>query len=105
MREFICIALFITLLSCTKNQENQENQNVLSNDSVKTCSKEAKMCANGQVVGRNQSLNCQFDPCPQKNLKSKNLCTADVKQCSDGTFVGRDSNNNCQFPSCGDSLL
>ena len=89
----------MSLLSCTKNHDEQIIQ---TQSSLKPCSKEAKLCANGHVVGRNPANNCKFDSCEQIKNNSKKLCTADVKQCADGTFVGRDASNNCQFPACAD---
>ena len=33
-------------------------------ETPKVCTKEAKQCPDGTGVGRNASLNCEFDPCP-----------------------------------------
>ena len=107
MKIFVCLIVLTTLLSCTQSQEQQ----LPPENTVKACSKEAKVCADGKVVGRNPIHDCNFDPCSnklnstQKKNHSKAFCTADVKQCPDGTFVGRDANNNCQFSACTGSNL
>lgn len=97
--KFILFFLLLTnLISCTNNHEEPNNQ---GKQNIKACTKEAKMCPNGEVVGRDSLNNCEFNPCTKKSKQnSKKLCTADVKQCANGKFVGRDANNNCQFPDC-----
>jgi len=102
VKTILCIFVFSFLFSCTINPEaeliTQKEKQIVA------CSKEAKMCPDGQVVGRNPKLNCQFDSCTKDKKNTKMLCTTDVKQCPDGKFVGRDANNNCQFPPCGKNL-
>lgn len=73
---------------------------------LKGCTKEAKQCPNGRVVGRNPKNNCEFDPCEKKSPKSNKdsvMCPADVKECPDGSFVSRDHKNNCKFKECPNS--
>jgi hypothetical protein len=76
-----------------------------STNTIKSCSKEAKICPDGNSVSRNINNNCEFDPCPtnvvEKPIKKKpSMCTADAKECADGSFVGRDHYNNCKFKDC-----
>lgn len=65
---------------------------------TQACTEEAKICPDGSAVGRNASLDCEFDPCP--NATENTVCTADTKLCEDGTYVGRDVTKNCQFYPC-----
>ena len=69
------------------------------------CTKEAKQCSNGNMVGRNPRNNCEFDSCDDEPVKKKEpvMCSADVKECPDGSFVSRDHYNNCKFKDCPNS--
>ncbi len=94
----LLVGLFI--VSCNSKETVVDS----STDSKETpttqaCTKEAKQCPDGTVVGRNPKNNCKFNACP-KAPKKEVLCTADVKQCADGSFIGRDHNNNCKFKDC-----
>ncbi len=102
MKTIGCLVIFSALFSCTTNPEAELNAQKAKQ--IIACSKEAKMCPDGQVVRRNPKLNCQFDSCTKDKKNTKTFCTADVKQRPDGKFVGRDANNNCQFPPCGKNL-
>jgi len=60
-----------------------------------SCTKEALICPDGTAVGRNASLNCAFNPCPEAKA-----CTEEAKICPDGSAVARNPNNNCEFDAC-----
>ena len=88
--KFIICLLLLALVAC--------NQDSVEQAQLSACSKELKICPDGQTVGRNPALNCEFDPCPP--ALAKNQCQDDMKQCPDGSFVTRDDANNCQFKPC-----
>ncbi|KAA3640916.1 MAG: hypothetical protein DWP95_07755 [Proteobacteria bacterium] len=90
------ISLFL-LLIVTGCQPQSDNEQTLTSEAM-ACTKDAKICPDGQTVSRNPDLNCQFDPCPEP--ASEIECMEDMKQCPDGSFVRRDASLNCQFKPC-----
>ncbi len=102
---FITLLSLLLTISC-KQKEDTKPADETAKPELEFCTKEAKQCTDGHVVGRNAKNKCEFDPCPQtdkpresNNAKGK-MCTADVKECKDGSFVGRDHYNNCAFRQC-----
>jgi|CXWL01.1.fsa_nt_gi hypothetical protein len=105
IRVMIFSCCFLALLICRSsaledllsvNSENKPQENPSHIDIQKPdCTKEAKVCPDGEVVGRNPNNNCEFDPCP-----STQACTAEAKLCPDGSGVGRNPKNNCEFDPC-----
>jgi hypothetical protein len=68
---------------------------------LKACSKDAKVCPDGNSVSRDPANNCEFHACNEIVKGKKSItCTADVKECPDGTFVSRNHKNNCKFKDC-----
>ncbi len=124
----IIIAILLTLgvAACQQNNspetETKESKKLtkpISQEVTKYCTKDLKICPDGNSVSRNRNNNCEFDACakvkeaePKKKGNNKNkkkqamMCTADVKECSDGSFIGRDHYNHCKFKECpnGDKL-
>jgi hypothetical protein len=47
----------------------------------KACTMEAKICPDGSAVGRNSTLNCEFDPCPALQYCDSNRRCPDEKMC------------------------
>lgn len=91
-------------------------------DSQNSCTKEARVCSDGTIVGRS-GPNCSFAECPNDRITDLTpsstepiepsdstgagetppspgdqmiACTMDAKQCPDGSYVGR-SGPNCEF--------
>lgn len=107
----ILILLFIVACKPDASQaENVETKNenpeVSKIDKTpKFCTKDLKVCPDGNSVTRNPDNNCEFDPCPVEKVKAPYkkepmICPADVKECPDGSYVSRDHNNNCKFKEC-----
>ena len=91
---FIITFCIFLLVACQPVSDDKQN---LSTD-LPACTKEGKICPNGQTVGRNPTLNCEFDPCPEP--ASAIECRQDMKQCPDGSFVIRDATKKCEFKAC-----
>lgn len=120
MNKIIIVILFTTGLTACQPNNNQENEIKNSNNPttpiaqevLKHCTKDLKICPDGNSVSRNPKNNCEFDSCAEvkkesiSKKKEPMMCTADVKECPDGSYVGRDHYNNCQFKKCpnGDNL-
>ena len=86
----------------TVKEQNKETEKEVV---LKPCTKEAKQCPNGKVVGRNPRKNCEFAPCEvPKTNKETVVCPTDVKECPDGSFMGRDHYNDCKFKDCPNSI-
>ena len=73
------------------------------------CTEEAKNCQDGSSVMRNETINCEFNPCPgegginlavEEEEEDMMMCTADVLECSDGSYVSRDPMDGCNFEPC-----
>ncbi|GAA4822814.1 hypothetical protein GCM10011365_21250 [Marinicella pacifica] len=91
------VILWVTLFWVVGCQtETTENPNKSSVPGA--CTKDAKVCEDGQTVSRNPALNCAFDPCPEPLTEIQ--CADDMKQCPDGSFVKRHPNNECLFKAC-----
>jgi hypothetical protein len=69
-------------------------------DSLVSCTEEAKICPDGTSVGRT-GPKCEFEPCPVEALVA---CTLELKTCPDGTSVGR-TGPNCEFEPCPEEAL
>jgi hypothetical protein len=101
---FLC---FMLTVSCKQKETAKPIENPTTTV-LTACSKDAKQCPNGRVVGRNPENNCEFDPCPEvkpaatntPQLLNEKMCTADMHECPDGSFVSRDHSNNCKFKDC-----
>jgi hypothetical protein len=90
---FLTLSLLITAGCQPESTENQKQTTELT-----ACTKDGKICPDGQTVGRNPELNCEFNPCPE--LTSETECMDDMKQCPDGSFVLRDPHQECAFKAC-----
>ena len=108
MKKYIFVlCVFAFLSACSKPVQEED---ITRDDGVKVekpvtkpmaCTKDARQCPDGRVVGRDPYNNCEFKPCEElKEKKEPMMCTADVKQCPDGSYVGRDSYNDCKFKEC-----
>ncbi len=87
------VTLFLVLGCQTETTENPNKSTVPA-----ACTKDAKVCPDGQTVSRHPALNCDFTPCPEPTSNIK--CQDDMKQCPDGSFVKRNPNNECSFNAC-----
>lgn len=90
----ICTISFLLITGCQPEPTDQQDQNT----KLKACTKDAKICPDGQTVSRNPELNCEFNPCPKP--ASETECMDDMKQCPDGSFVLRDPHQECAFKAC-----
>ena len=115
MKNLLILCVTITLVTaCQPKDTKSETEitetspiNVESNNQpvkevvLKACTKEAKVCPDGNSVGRDPKNNCEFYACnTATKKKSSVMCPADVKECPDGSFVGRNHKNNCRFKDC-----
>ena len=101
----ILVLVLMTVIACKEKGSTTPEVVKGEINKIKFCTKEAKLCPDGNSVTRNLENNCEFDPCPthaEKKTAKKEpmMCTADVKECSDGSYVGRDHYNNCKFKDC-----
>ena len=120
MKSIILIITLLLLIACQPKEASSETIKQPAKDTVNEtvkeeksedevvlmpCTKEAKQCDNGKMVGRNPKNNCEFDPCEDKPVKKIKpvMCPTDVKECADGSFVSRDHYNNCRFKDCPNS--
>ncbi len=88
------IPLMFIVSGCQPTTDNKQNQGA----DLPACTKDAKVCPDGQTVSRNPELNCEFDACPEP--ASAVECQGDMKQCPDGSFVIRDPKQDCAFKAC-----
>ena len=99
--KFILLGLMTVALIACQNQTTETPVKQTEMVEAKGCSKDLKMCPDGQAVGRDINNQCEFFACPAPPEVS--ACPEDVKQCPDGSFVTRDPSNFCEFKACLDS--
>jgi len=108
----ILILLFIVACKPSVTQtENSESKNEApevskEDNSPKACTKDLKVCPDGNSVVRDPDNNCEFTPCPVEDNKEQianettevskednmpKVCTKELKVCADGNSVARDS--------------
>ena len=87
------IAVLVVLLSTNQHKPQ-------------ACTKEARVCPDGTVVGRDGANNCEFSPCPlgsaedQLSIQEANVeCARETKMCTDFSYVTR-TGPNCEFEPC-----
>ena len=103
---FITLLTLLVTVSCKQKEDSKPSKEVERPEVLMACTKEAKQCPDGSVVGRNPKNNCEFNSCPKVKISKKpkdnkgKMCTAEMKECSDGSLVGRDHYNNCEFRQC-----
>lgn len=89
--------LTIALIGC-QNQNSEAAVKQIETTKVTACSKDIKVCPDGQKVGRDMNNECKFFDCPAPAKVSG--CPDDVKQCADGSFVSRNQSKFCEFNPC-----
>lgn len=96
MKNLWVTALLILTTAC----QNQNTETVAEKEQTKpmACTKDLKVCENGQTVGRDMNNQCKFFPCPPP--QEKGTCKNEMKQCKDGSFVYPDPANQCEFELC-----
>ncbi|MGJ8662892.1 MAG: hypothetical protein ACSHWU_04535 [Marinicella sp.] len=100
MKLLTLLALFSFMLMGCQNQtaEPTPKLEATSEEVIEGCTKDLKVCPDGQSVGRNKDNLCEFFACPA----AIDACQDDMKQCADGSFVFRDAKNNCEFKPCAE---
>ncbi len=93
------VLMSIALISC-QQQTSETAVKQAETTEVKGCTKDLKICPDGQSVGRDMNNQCEFYDCPAPPEVS--ACPEDVKQCADGSFVSRDQSKFCEFNPCPD---
>ena len=96
MKNLWVVALATLTMAC----QNQNTETVAEKELSKpmACSKDIKVCDDGQKVGRDINNQCEFFQCPPALKKDE--CKNEMKQCKDGTFVYPDPKNQCEFEPC-----
>jgi hypothetical protein len=72
-------------------------------DTVIGCQEDARVCDSGEVVVRNASLDCDFNPCPNEEIKENlgdidEVCESDIYNC--GNFSTQEE-SQVIFDRCG----
>ncbi len=88
----------LVLMTACQQQAPEPPQTKDQAVQVKACTKDLKVCEDGQTVGRDANNQCEFFACPPP--REVTACPDDMKQCPDGSFVYRDQSKHCAFKPC-----
>ncbi len=96
MKNFWMVLLAMFTLAC----QNQNAETIAEKAETKpmACTKDIKICDDGQKVGRDINNQCEFFDCPPPLNQGE--CKNEMKQCKDGTFVYPNPDNQCAFDLC-----
>lgn len=96
MRLTLLVLLTVMIVACQK--QNTDTAVIDKVTTTEPCTKELKVCEDGQTVGRDGNNHCEFFSCPPP--LEVTACQEDMKQCPDGSFVFRNQSQDCQFEAC-----